>query len=397
MSRLILHVDMDAFFASIEQLDHPSYRGKPVVVGADPLKGKGRGVVSTCSYEARVYGIHSAMPISQAYKLCPQAIYVFPRMERYIEIASRLREIFTKFSPAVEPISIDEAFLDCTGMDQLFGSSYSIASSLQSEIKKKLQLTASVGVASNKFIAKVCSDLKKPNGITVCPAGKEIEFLAPLEVGRLWGAGKKTVQLLHSYQLYTIGDVASCDPLFLKQNLGKSGLSLYYLSRGIDHRPVEGGGMRKSMSEEHTFMEDVSDELTIVNSIYYISEELMRKLRGEELKARTLTLKIRLEGFVTFTRSQTFRRATSSTRVICDAAIAMFRLFHREEKKVRLIGLSLSNLEFPDKQLDLFEQKKEHAEVLLDDLKNQFGDKVQKARFFSEDARLNSFPDVKQS
>lgn len=227
--RKILHVDMDAFYASVEQLDHPEYRGLPVVVGADPKGGAGRGVVSTCSYEARKFGIHSAMLISQAYRLCPDAVFVFPRFRRYEEISKTVMEILKSFSPEIEQIGIDEAFLDCSASILLFGSAEKIGRTIKDLILEKTGLVASVGIASNKFIAKVASDLEKPDGLVICPEGHEKEFLAPLEVNRLWGAGKKTTALLSEMGIKKIGELAKLREDYLTGKLGKLGAHLWNL------------------------------------------------------------------------------------------------------------------------------------------------------------------------
>ena len=407
-NRIIVHMDMDAFFAAIEQRDFPEYRGKPVVVGADPKEGRGRGVVSTASYEARKYGIHSALPISQAYRACPHAIFATPRYHVYQETSQTIMKILDEFSPVREQISIDEAFLDCTGTEGLFGPPAELGKKIKARVYEQTRLTCSVGIAPNKFIAKVASDLIKPAGLTICPQDGEREFLAPLEIKRLWGAGKKTVAKLNSMGYYLIGDIAGAPLELFERKLGKMGTHLWRLSQGKDDRPVESDHVRKSISEEITYENDVTKDEIIEQSITRISDRLSRKMRGLDIKGRTITLKIRLEGFQTFTRSHTIDEPTSQMKVIRGIVLKEFRNFDRKNKKVRLVGIGVSNLFFNDeeisdikgnqpelaRQLDLFtnlnpeveenqeqdlreeDPAGEEREKILDDLKERFGDTV---------------------
>lgn len=393
MIRVIVHVDMDAFFTSVEQMDHPEYRGKPVVVGADPKGGKGRGVVSAASYEARKFGIHSAMPISRAYRLCPRAVFLPPRFSRYSELSRRVMELLGEFSPLVEELSIDEAFLDCTGTEMLFGPPERLGAGIRERIRAETGLTASVGIASNKSVAKIASDLNKPDGLTICPAGKEREFLAPLPMSRLWGAGKKTVETLQTMGFRIIGDIASYSPGDLEKILGKWGLGLWELARGIDDRPVVTEYGRKSISEETTFEEDVSDGALIERALLGISDGLSRRMRELGIRGRTITLKIRLQGFETFTRGMTLPAAVDDMKTIRGAATELYRNFDRGGKRVRLVGIKLSNLEEAGGdgvQLDLFGGSdpkeisipaagKNDPESVLDSLKSRFGESVTRA------------------
>jgi len=403
--QVIVHVDMDAFFASIEQIDNPDYRGKPVVVGADPKGGKGRGVVSAASYEARKFHIHSAMPISRAYSLCPEAVFTRPRMERYLEVSKEVMKVLHFFSPLVEQISIDEAFLDCTGTEKLFGPPDKLAKKLKEEIKKKTGLTASIGIATNKSVAKIASELGKPDGIVICPPGNEEEFLSPLPVKMLWGAGKKTVEFLGKMGFKKIGDIAACPKEEIEKLLGKVGTHLWNLSKGIDLRPVETESLRKSISEETTFMEDVSDDNRIEMVLFSISDELTRRMRCSGLKGKTVTLKIRLEDFSTFTRSRTLEKAVNDTFTVKSCAVELYRSFNRMGKKVRLVGISLSKLEGSEwikaNQPELFDEKttgtqdsgsvKRKGEItdqLLDRLKKKYGGKVTRASFLGSSTPL---------
>ncbi|HPA71631.1 MAG TPA: DNA polymerase IV [Spirochaetota bacterium] len=396
--RTIVHVDMDAFYAAVEQLDHPEYRGHPVVVGADPRGGSGRGVVSTASYEARVFGVHSALPISTAYRRCPQAVFIQPRMERYSELSDVIMEVLGSFSPLVEPLSIDEAFLDCTGTERIFGPPEKLGAKIKSRIRERTGLTASVGIASCKSVAKIASDLQKPDGLTVCPFGREREFLAPLPVSRLWGAGKKTVEQLNSLGFHTVGDIANLSGAVMERRFGKWGLQLWHLANGVDQRPVSPDWTVKSISEETTYESDVADSAVIEETILDLSDRVARRARQGCAKGRTITLKIRLEGFETFTRSRTLDRAVSDMFSIRDTALELFRRFDRAGKRVRLAGVKISNLERAGgdecEQLELFpgggqdeetQPRKEKIEEILDGLKDSFGRHVTRASLMKKD------------
>lgn len=390
--RTIVHVDMDAFFTSIEQLDNEDYRGKPVVVGADPKGGKGRGVVAASSYEARKYGIHSAMPISRAYRLCPDAIYLRPRFSRYSEVSHQVMEILDSFSPLVEQLSIDEAFMDCTGTENLFGPPIELGRRIKDTIRDETNLTASVGIATNKSIAKIASDLQKPDGLTICQPGMERKFLSPLPLEKLWGAGEKTVAFLHDCGFKTIGDVGAQPLHELERILGKWGTHLWHLANGMDDRPVITERRRKSISEEITFDEDVTDSEILREAILSIADRLSRRMRQLGIRGRTVTLKIRLEGFVTFTRAHTVNRPMDDMFTIRDTVLKLYENFDRRGKRVRLIGIGVSNLEDETEeriqQLELFgsdeeasipSPKREALEKILDELKENFGDHVSRA------------------
>ncbi len=388
--RSILHVDLDAFFASVEQKDHPEYRGRPVVIGADPQSG--RGVVSTASYEARKFGIHSAMPITTAYRLCPHALYLPPRMGRYQELSHQVMEVLEGYSPLVEQVGIDEAFLDCTGTEALLGSAPRLARSLKEEVFHKTGLTISVGGAGNKFTAKVASDMNKPDGLTLCEPGKEREFLAPLPVEKLWGAGEKTVRKIHSFGVRTIGEFALLSPEWLRMEMGEGAVKLWMLANGVDDRPVEEEGRRKSISEETTFLRDQSEDEVVEQALFRIADTLSRKMRKLQIKGRTVTLKVRLEGFVTFTRSRTLREPIHDTRTIRHITREIYRSFSRGSRRIRLVGIALSNLRFPDEsppeQLTLFseggrreKEREEGLDRVLDNLKERFGERVTRATF----------------
>ncbi len=258
---------MDAFYASVEQLDHPAYRGKPVVVGADPRGGAGRGVVAACSYEARKFGIRSAMPISRAYRLCPTAVFVRPRGARYAEMSERIFAILREYTDLMEPLSIDEAFLDVTASQRLFGPAAEIGRTMKARIRSELGLVASIGLAPNKFLAKVGSDLGKPDGFVTVAPGQERAFLDPLPISRLWGVGPKTEARLHQMGFQTIGQIARTPLATLEDTLGQGGRDLWELANGLDDRPVEPEQEAKSIGAEHTFAEDTADREQIRRTI----------------------------------------------------------------------------------------------------------------------------------
>ncbi len=378
MSRRILHLDMDAFFAAVEQLDFPQYRGKPVIVGADPKGGAGRGVVATASYEARKYGVHSALPISLAYQRCPHAIYLRGRYERYSEISRQLIATLNEFTPVIEKISIDEAFLDITKSLALFGSAEKIGRQIKKRIYDDLGLVASIGIAPNKFLAKVASDLEKPDGFVVVKEGEEKEFLKSLPISRLWGVGKKTEAALKQMDIETIGQIAHMPEQDLSRRFGKWGSALWRLANGIDHRSVKPWETQKSISQETTFDEDTGDEGAIHKTLLGLAESLSRLMRKSKLKGRTVTLKIRLEDFSTFTRSKTLSDFVDSTQILKGVAIGLYKKFNKKNMKVRLLGIGVSQLNsVSGEQLSLFDQEAPldaKMTKLLDSLQDKYGE-----------------------
>ena len=377
MQRIILHVDMDAFFAAVEQREHPELKGKPVIIGADPRQGRGRGVVSTCSYEARKYGVHSAMPISQAYRLCPQGIYLRPNGKLYRQVSQNIFNIFYEFTDLVEPLSIDEAFLDVTGSRRLFGDGPTIARKIKERIKEKEQLTASIGVAPNKYLAKIASDLEKPDGLVVVEPDKIEAFLWPLDISRLWGAGERTQQILRKMGINTIGDLARFPLSVLKQKLGSAGEHFYRLAHGIDERPVKVTEEVKSVSNEHTFGQDVRDVELIRKKLVYLCEKVGYRLRKKDLKGKTIHLKLRYDNFSTITRNLTLSQPTNQTRQIVDVILDLFEKNYMTGRKVRLIGVGVSGFDVQaGKQTSLFdilEEKQHKLDHVQDLLSNRFG------------------------
>ena len=381
-SRWILHIDMDAFYAAIEQHDHPEYRGKPVIVGADPQAGKGRGVVSAASYEARTFDIHSALPIRHAFQRCPQGIFLPVRMSRYREISDRIFSIFQRYTDLVEPLSLDEAFLDVTGSVRLYGPAEHIGHQIQHEIQNEEGLSASVGIAPNKVVAKVASDLKKPRGFVIVQPGTEADFLKNLLIERLWGAGPKTATQLHRLGCRTIGDVAAYSTHVLIKTFGTNGSHLQELARGIDSRDVIPEEPAKSIGAETTFNEDTRDIMVIHATLLQLAEQVARRLRRTGVRSQTLTLKFRDEAFHTITRASSTADATDQAPELYQRSLALLERIPRSRKKVRLLGLTASIL-IPTKesggQLSLFEPSPEKAQQLttaLDAIQEKFGTDV---------------------
>ncbi len=375
---------MDAFYAAVEQMDHPELRGKPVVVGADPKGGRGRGVVSTASYEARKYGIRSAMPVSTAYRLCPQAVFVPPHFQRYSELSDIVMECLAEFSPLVEAVSIDEAFLDLTGTEGLFGSPEEIGRKIKARIKERTGLTASAGIAGVKSVAKVASDLHKPDGLTIVPPGKDREFLAPLPIEKIWGVGAKTAERLRKLGYAKIGDVAKAPREEMERLFGKWGAHIHAIANAEDERGVAPGWQRKSISEETTFSEDSTDNEFLKDVLAQIAEDLSQKMIKEGIRGRTLQMKIRLTGFETHTRSRTVSVPVQDSRTLRDFAWQELAAFDRGGKGVRLIGIGVSELirEEEPQQLDLFSAQKrpdEKVDRLIFEMQEKFGGRVKRA------------------
>ena len=369
--RSVLHVDMDAFYAAVEQRDRPELRGKPVIVGADPRGGLGRGVVSTASYEARKFGVGSAMPISEAYRRCPHGIYVPVDMAKYAGVSDEVMAIFATVTDLVEPVSIDEAFLDVTGSRRLHGTGETIARRVKDAIHAKTALTASVGVATSKLVAKIASDMRKPDGLVVVAPGTEAAVLAPLPVRRLWGVGAKTEERLLALGVHTIGDIVAQEATLCRR-LGEGATTLARLARGEDDRPVVAHGEdAKSLGQEHTFDEDTIDAGVLRTTLLGLCDAVARRVREHEVRGRTVTLKYRTEGFETFMRSSTLERATDSGDVMFETASRLFENVHRG-RKVRLLGVYASGLAGDD-QLDLFPEETRPADKVRDAVTKKFG------------------------
>ncbi len=379
-TRSIIHLDMDAFYASVEQLDRVEYRGKPVVVGADPKGGAGRGVVAACSYEARRFGIRSAMPIGHAYRLCPGAAFVRPRMHRYSEISDRIFAILREYTDLVEPLSIDEAFLDVTASRRLFGPAEDIARTLRARIRSELGLVASIGLAPNKFLAKVGSDLGKPDGFVVVEPGREREFLDPLPISRLWGVGPKTEARLHRLGFQTIGQIARTRVGTLEEILGQSGRDLWDLANGRDDRPVEKEQEAKSIGAEHTFSEDTDDRALVRKTILALADRVGRRLRREGVLAGGVTLKFRDHRFHTITRAVALRHPTDVGDDLFREAWSLLEKLEWKGSRVRLVGVTAARLTSAvaasEGQLSLFPPRSDARRNLartVDRIRQRFG------------------------
>jgi DNA polymerase-4 len=369
--RTILHVDMDAFYAAVEERDRPELRGKPVIIGADPKGGAGRGVVSTASYAARKFGVGSAMPISTAWRLCPQGIFIQPDMEKYAAVSREIRVIFQAFTDLVEPISVDEAFLDVSASVRLFGDGPSIAEKIKARIREQTKLSASVGVATAKLIAKIASDLHKPDGLVVVPPGTEAAFLAPLPVRRLWGIGPKMEERLARLGIHTIGQLADAK---VSRLLGTHGLDLQRLARGEDDRPVVAdSGPARSVSVEHTFGADEGDPRALRKALLRLADELSRRLRAEALAGRTVTLKYRDETFRTTTHARSLKSPTNVASDLFELARELFDDLHGP-RKVRLLGIGVSGFDQPP-QRSLFEEDAPKRGARIDELRDRVREK----------------------
>lgn len=379
----IIHCDMDAFYASVEQLSNPELRGKPVIIGGNP---KSRGVVSTCSYEARKFGIRSAMPLAEAYRLCPHAIFLPPDFSKYKQASKHMHMIFQDYTPLIEPISLDEAFLDVTASLNLFGTAEGIGREIKQRIKQEIGLTVSVGIAHNKFLAKLASDLSKPDGFKVISKDRVLEVLDPLDVRRIWGVGEKTAHRLYSLNLRTIKDVRLLDKTTLHNMFGSLGNQLHLLSRGIDQRPVESGRAVKSVGRETTFAIDIFTYDKLERVIMELSVDVGRTLRRAALQGRTVTLKVKYNDFKTITRSKTLELMTNLDDIIYNAACELLQ--NTLVKPVRLIGVSVHNLtDESDAQLSLFEIGHENQSKLaraMDLVRDKFGEKsITRARLLN--------------
>jgi DNA polymerase-4 len=339
--RKIIHVDMDAFYASVEQRDHPEYRGKPVVVGGSP---QGRGVVAAASYESRKYGIHSAMPAAQAVKRCPHAIFVKPRFEVYRDVSHQIREIFFEFTDLVEPLSLDEAYLDVTENHKQNPSATLIARHIKHEILEKTDLVASAGVSFNKFLAKIASDLDKPDGLSIIHPNKAEQFIEQLPIARFYGVGKATLRKMESLGIRTGADLKQWEEIDLVKKFGKSGHHYYRIARAIDNRAVKSHRIRKSIGKERTFSEDISDLEWITSFLKELSVKISYSMEKLDAAGKTITLKVRYKNFDTVTRSYTHPHFIHKADEISETAIRLLDETEAGSREVRLLGISISSL-----------------------------------------------------
>lgn len=382
MRRWIMHVDMDAFFASVEQRDDPAHQGKPVIVC-----GKSRrSVVATASYEARAFGVHSAMPLSQAKRLCPHGCFVAPHFEAYREASDAIHQVILHYADAYEPISLDEAFLDISGMGSQYPTLGSIGRAIKEEIRSAVHLTASVGIAPNKFLAKMASDMNKPDGLCIIPYGREQEVLAPLPVRRLWGVGSVTEKKLLAAGFRTIADIQEAAPEKLSALLGNQGPLLKALSLGIDERPIISSRQLKSIGDESTYEYDLTDRPTIDREIAIHSDIVAQRLRRHDLAARTISLKIRFASFKTIMRSLSLEEGTNLQETIDSACQTLLSRIPLTEG-IRLIGVTASNLGAPLSIPSLFsdkEEKRARAAKAMDSIQQKYGRKALRKGFWLE-------------
>ncbi len=344
---------MDHFFAAVEEREHPEYKGKPIVVGADPKEGKGRGVVSTCNYEAREYGIRSGMPISRAWRRCPHAVYLPVNYKLYMQISFRIMTILRGYADKFEQWGIDEAFLDVSSKVKNYEETKRLARKIKQEVNEREGLTCSIGVGPNKLVAKIASDFKKPNGLTVVE-DKDVEaFLAPLPVNKLLWVGKKTERKLNALGIKTIGDLANYDPSVLAEKFGVWGTQIYLSAHGIDKSEVQERWETKSMSRDTTFEEDTSDVKLILGTLDALAENVHRQLVESKFTCKTITVKIRYENFETHTRGKTLPFLTDRLSDIQKTARELMQAYLKTDRKVRLVGVRLSNLVSSEKQKKL--------------------------------------------
>ena len=373
---MILHVDMDAFYASVEELDDPGLAGQPVVVGGTP---DGRGVVAAANYIARKFGVHSAMPAAQARRLCPDAVFIRSRMDRYAEVSRELRGIFARYTPLVEPLSLDEAFLDVASSLRLFGDGESIARRIKGEIRTELGLVASVGIAPNKFLAKLASDLDKPDGLVVVPEDDIQAFLDPLPVSRLWGVGKVANRRLGELGVHTIADLRNLPRDLLTGHFGQSAAHLLELARGVDDRRVVPDRDAKSISHETTFETDIGDTEVLKSWLLELCEQVATRLRRQDLRGKTVFIKVRYGDFRTLTRSESLDAPTNVTRELYASAARLLRAqLAREPGALRLLGMGVSAVTRSSmEQGQLFEQgEREHQrriDTVVDAIKTRYG------------------------
>ena len=378
MTKSIIHLDMDAFYPAVEVLDNPELKGKPVIVGGN----KERGVVSSASYEARKFGIHSAQPMATALRLCPNGIFLPGRMHRYKEISKQVFEIFHCFTPLIEPLSIDEAFLDVTGARRLLGDATEIAKKIKHKVFEETGLTVSAGVAPSKFVAKIASDMEKPDGLTVVPPGRIREFLDPLPIKKMWGVGKVTQKALTRLNIHTFKDLSQIRVEVLAQKFGTQGIKLHALAMGIDDRDVEPERETKSVGHERTFMKDITDLSDAKKELLALANKVAVRMRRDEVTGKTVSLKVKYDDFKLISRAATLPKPTDDGFEIYSTACRLLQKTEVGKRPVRLLGISLSQLFFPGAggQLPLFaqdqpSQRRKELNIALDSILEKHGEK----------------------
>ena len=342
LSRKIIHIDMDAFFAAVEIRDNPKLKGKPVIIGSDPRQTGGRGVVSTCSYEARAFGIHSAMSSKEAYERCPQAVFISGNYEKYKTVGLEIRAIFKRYTDLIEPMSIDEAYLDVTENKLDIKSAVKIARLIQEDIWQELHLTASAGVSYNKFLAKMASDYQKPHGLTVILPDQAQDFLKQMDIAKFHGVGKKTVERLHEMGIYTGADLLDVSEVTLIDRFGRLGFDLYRKARGIHNSPVKSNQIRKSIGKEKTYGKILRDEEDIKKELTLLSEKVALSLSKQDKTGKIIILKIRYADFSTITRRKSLSQATQDASQISQTAIQLYEELAEKEKGIRLLGITVT-------------------------------------------------------
>ncbi len=367
---MIIHVDMDAFYASVEQRDRPELEGKPIIVGGSPDQ---RGVVAAANYAVRQFGVHSAMPSSTARRLCPHAIFLPAQLDYYAQISDQIREIFHRFTPLVEPLSLDEAFLDVSGSERLFGTAESVGRQIKESIRSELNLVASVGIAPNKFLAKIASDLEKPDGfVQVDPRGVQA-FLDPLPVGRLWGVGRQTSKVFQRLGVHTIGQLRALPLSVLTSHFGSHGEHLSKLAHAIDNRPVVPDREAKSISNETTFATDLDDQESLRAWLLELTEQVARRLRRHALRGRTVEIKVRFADFKTITRSHKLPEPTNSTQALWEQANALLSTrLPSDHLPIRLLGMGVTEIDRTGvTQQQLFDEADRERQDGLDEVGDQ--------------------------
>jgi DNA polymerase IV (DinB-like DNA polymerase) len=352
-TRIIFHMDMDHFYTAVEEREHPEYKGNPVVVGSDPKEGKGRGVVSTSNYEARKAGVRSGIPVSRAWKLCPEAIYLPPNFPLYIKVSKEIMEIAQRYADKFEQWGIDEAFLDVSARVKDYAEAEALAKQLKREIKEKLHLTCSVGIGPNKLIAKIASDYHKPDGLTLVKQDEAEAFLAPLPVRRLLWVGRKTEAKLKKLGINTIGDLARYDPTVLAEAFGVMGTQMHLMARGIDRSEVEARTEVKSISHETTFEEDTDNAEAVLKALDQLAAEVAKETVAQKLFFKTVTVKVRYENFETHTRSKTLAFMTNRMQYLQKTARDLLKAYLKSDRKIRLIGIRVSSFVKGEKQKTL--------------------------------------------
>lgn len=360
--KTIFHLDLDTFFVSVERVLDPSLNGKPVIVGALPEYG--RGVISACSYEAREYGLHSAMPIKQAYKLCPNGIYLRGTMGEYSRYSEEVKKILEKYAPVIQQASIDEFYMDFSGTQNIYGSMFAFGKKLQAEIQSELKLPCSIGIGTNKTIAKICSDYAKPLGVTFIFPGMEKEFLAPMAAEVIPGVGKIMLKSLHSKGFYKIGDITKVSDEYFALAFGKSGISLWNKANGKGSTSLTPDRKRLSISKERTYGKDEVNQEIIEKTLFDLTGKVCQKLRDKNWEASTISIKLRYSDFVTNTRAKTIR-ATNDDKIIFETALKLFRKAYDRRVAVRLIGIHLTKFSEFNEQNILFDKENQDRKKML--------------------------------